>query len=221
MIIVWQAFDVHPGASKAEVKSAGRAASRAAFVQAAERWQLAHGEAAWQRASIVHDTEGAPVIDARGAPAISLTHGHGLAGCAIAAPTQAWIGLDAELTRAPGMRAVRELAARTGEHALAWPDNDWPARLWCAKEAVVKAERTAADLLGRTLSAVEVRAVADLVRTPWVLGAACATGAASLELPLEVVIRSHRDRAFVVHTARLGAFTVAAVRDNPSEPGQG
>lgn len=234
MIIAWQEFDVGDGASKPEVKSAGRAASRAAFVRAAQLWSARHGTAAWaigNCAAIVHDPEGAPLIDAPDAPAISLTHGRGLAGCAIAAPGQAFVGIDAELTHAPGMRAVRELAARTGEHALPWPDNDWPARLWCAKEAVVKAERQSADLLGRTLVAVGLAAEAFAGDTTFELCPALVRGAAGFapeqraglerRAALDVHIRSHLGRMFIVRTERVcvrggtsvGApdYTVAAV----------
>jgi hypothetical protein len=203
VIIAWEPFEPGPEAGRAEIRTLGRAASRRALAVAARAWRTAHGDAPWIGAALVHDSDGAPRLDAPGAPLVSVTHGRGLAGCALAAPGGRWVGLDAERTEAPGMRAVRELAERSGEAALAWPDAAWPARLWCAKEAVVKAERSAADLLGRTLRVVAARPLAPGEPSPL---------ASPEHMGVVVVtVESHRARTFLAHTAQRGPFTVAAV----------
>lgn len=215
MIIAWEPFELHGGARRVEAQALGREASRRAFAAAARAWQVVHGAAPWATAGIVHDSEGAPILSSPGAPFVSITHGRGLAGCAIGAPGTRWVGVDAECTLAPGMRAVRELAERSGEAALDWPDAEWPSRLWCAKEAVVKAERSAADLLGRTLRAVRVHLPTS--------DAPCAlrdSGSGFAEV-VAVTVVSHHGRAFVVHTARRGAFTVAAVHEEAPSRGEG
>jgi len=139
------------GAARAVQRAAARLASRAALAEAIGAWRAAYGEAPWQRAAVVHDVHGAPRFDAEGAPALALAHTIGLGGAAIAGPGASLAGIDAEPVDAPGARALRQLAERTGESSLPWSDEHWPLRLWCAKEVVVKAERVPADLLGRTL----------------------------------------------------------------------
>jgi len=140
-------------------RAAGRLASRSAMAEAIDAWRAAFGDAGWQRAPVVHDATGAPRFDHLAAPAIALAHTAGLGGAAIAMPGVRAVGIDAEPVDAPGARALRRLAEGTGEAALAWGDGHWPLRLWCAKEAAVKAERMPADLLGRTLRIEFVEAI--------------------------------------------------------------
>lgn len=139
-----------PGDLRAR-RAAGRLASRAALAEAIEAWRAAFGDAPWQRAPVVHDASGAPRFDHAASPPIALAHTAGLGGAAIAMPGVPAAGIDAEPVDAPGAHALRRLAEGTGEAALAWGDAHWPLRLWCAKEAAVKAERAPADLLGRSL----------------------------------------------------------------------
>jgi phosphopantetheinyl transferase len=134
-------------------------------------------------ASIEHEPSGAPVIGGHpDAPPISIAHTAGLAGCAIAAPGCTAPGIDAEPVGAPAAEALRRLSAETGEASLAWADDHWPLRLWCAKEACVKAERAAADLLGRTLRVQHA-------------------GVLESDGSQRLVVRTHRDRVLAVVTA--------------------
>ena len=190
-VVAWQVFQVREQADRAEALSLGRAACRAALARAADLWRERWGATPWHDAAFTHDDHGAPLLDAPHAPRISLCHTRGLAGCAIAAPDHPWVGIDAERAEAPGLRAVRELSERTGESNLPWPDNTWPARLWCAKEAVVKAERRAADMLGRTLT------VESLHPEP---------------AALQLTVLSHQGRRFHVRTALQDGFITASVQ---------
>lgn len=211
MIVVWQAFECE-GRGRAEAKALGRDAVRQAFARAVDAWSARFGAAPWARATIRHDAEGAPVLDAPGAPRISVTHGHGLAGIAIAAPDTPWVGLDAERTDAPGMRGVRELSQRSGEAGLPWPDDQWPARLWCAKEAAVKAERQGADLLGRTLRVERILVPA---------ATHCASLGEGASHPVGVLVRTHHGRLLLAHTGRIGPFTVAAIHQKTPSTSEG
>jgi hypothetical protein len=171
-------------------RAAGRLASRAALAEAIDAWRAAFGDAPWQRAPLTHDAAGAPRFDDPGAPAIALAHTAGLGGAAIAMPGVRAAGIDAEPVGAPGARALRRLAEGTGEAALAWSDVHWPLRLWCAKEAAVKAERAPADLLGRSLRIESV-------------------GPAAPGGEQVVVVRSHLGNAFEVRTAVVGGHVRA------------
>jgi 4'-phosphopantetheinyl transferase EntD len=171
-------------------RAAGRLASRSALAEAIDAWRAAFGDAGWQRAPVVHDATGAPSFDHPAAPAIALAHTAGLGGAAIARPGVRAAGIDAEPVDAPGARALRRLAEGTGEAALPGGDGHWPLRLWCAKEAAVKAERMPADLLGRTLRIESV-----------------ATITASGEQ--RVRVRSHLGNAISVCTAVSGAHVRA------------
>jgi hypothetical protein len=73
---------------------------------------------------------------------------------------------------------------------LEWCDDAWPLRMWCAKEAVVKAERAPADILGRSLRVERVHPA----------------GAGGTQ-PVEV--RSHLGRTFRVVTEASGAHVRA------------
>jgi hypothetical protein len=160
------------------------------LVLSAEASPVLDGEAAWQRAPVEHDEAGAPRFACAGAPALALAHTAGLGGAAIAAPGVAWAGIDAEPVTAAGARALRQLAQQSGEAALAWADDHWPLRLWCAKEAAVKAERVPADVLGRSLRVEHVASLsADGIQV--------------------VTVRSHLGRAFEVRTSVVGAHVRA------------
>ncbi len=171
-------------------RAAGRLASRSALAEAIDAWRAAFGDAGWQRAPVVHDATGAPSFDHPAAPAIALAHTAGLGGAAIAMPGVRAAGIDAEPVDAPGARALRRLAEGTGEAALPWGDGHWPLRLWCAKEAAVKAERMPADLLGRTLRIESVETIT-------------ASG------EQRVRVRSHLGNAISVCTAVSGAHVRA------------
>lgn len=189
--VLWLPFPFHASAPRAELRALGRAASRTAFGLAAREWQSRHGRAAWLDAAIGHDARGAPLVEGHpDAPHVSIAHTAGLAGCAIAAPGCEPPGVDAEPVGAAASDAVRRLAEETGEAGLAWGDEHWPLRLWCAKEACVKAERVGADLLGRTLR----------VQHAGVLGPDGAQ---------RVVVRTHRDRVLAVVTAVVGGHVRA------------
>ncbi|MFO0783187.1 MAG: 4'-phosphopantetheinyl transferase superfamily protein [Phycisphaerales bacterium] len=205
-VVAWQVFQVRQGADRAETLSLGRAACRAALARAADLWRERWGDTPWHDAAFTHDDLGAPLLAAPNAPRISLCHARGLAGCAIAGPGHLWVGIDAERADAPGLRAVRELAERTGESSLPWPDATWPARLWCAKEAVVKAERRAADMLGRSLTVEalhpETHHPETDDRNPLPASAA----------PLRLTVLSHLGRRFHVRTALQDGFITASVQ---------
>ena len=182
LTVLWLPFQHHAAMPRAELRALGRAASRTAFGLAAREWQSRHGRVAWLDAAIGHDAAGAPLVEGHpGAPAISIAHTAGLAGCAIAAPGCEAPGIDAEPIGAPAGDAVRRLAEETGEAALAWADAHWPLRLWCAKEACVKAERVGADLLGRTLRVQHA-------------------GLLEADGLQRLVVRTHRDRVLAVAT---------------------
>jgi phosphopantetheinyl transferase len=183
--VLWIPFTHPPGADRAALRSLGREASRAAFRAASAAWAHAHGPAPWAAGEqeIEHDPFGAPLIARRpGAPWVSFAHARGLGGCAIAAPGAPAPGIDCEPVDAPASAALRELARQTGEDALAWADDHWPLRLWCAKESVVKAERVGADAMGRSLRVQHA-------------------GALNPDGTQLLVVRSHRDRVFAVTTA--------------------
>ena len=181
--VFWIPFGFDARADRGTLRALGREASRAAFRAAAATWAHAHGAAPWAAAEVDHDAHGAPVLaDHRDAPSISFAHARGLGGCAIAAPGAPAPGIDCEPLDAPAAAALRDLAAQTGEAALAWADEHWPLRLWCAKESVVKAERVGADALGRSLRIQHA-------------------GALNADGTQLVVVRSHRDRVFAVTTA--------------------
>jgi phosphopantetheinyl transferase len=190
-VVVWLPFGHPAAAPRAELRALGRAASRVAFDEAAARWVALHGAARWAGADIEHDAHGAPRIAGHAdAPAVSFTHTRGLAGCAIAAPEAPAPGIDCEPLDASGATALRAVAEESGEAALAWADDAWPLRLWCAKESVVKAERVGADLLGRTLRIQHV-------------------GELESDGMQRVVVRSHRGRLFAVYTRVEGAHVRA------------
>jgi phosphopantetheinyl transferase len=181
--VLWIPFASDAGADRGRLRTLGREASWAAFRAAAAAWAHAHGAAPWAGAEVDHDAHGAPVLAGHpGAPWIAFAHARGLAGCAIAAPGAPAPGIDCEPLDAPAAGALRDLAAQTGEAALAWADEHWPLRLWCAKEAVVKAERVGADALGRSLRIQHA-------------------GALNADGTQLVVVRSHRDRVFAVTSA--------------------
>ncbi len=161
-MVRWCAPAPLEGGTRAAQRAAARLASRAALAEAIGAWRAAYGDAPWQRAPVVHDVHGAPRFDGGGAPPLALAHTVGLGGAAIAGPGAVLVGIDAEPVDAPGARALRQLAERTGEAALPWSDQHWPLRLWCAKEAVVKAERVPADLLGRSLRIEQVETAIGL-----------------------------------------------------------
>lgn len=189
-VIQWLPFAHGAGATRGELRTLGREASRAAFRAAAAAWRHAHGDAAWIVGAIGHDAAGAPIVEGHAAaPGISIAHARGLAGCAIAAPGGRCPGIDCEPLDAPAAPALRELSVQTGESALPWSDEAWSLRLWCAKEAVVKAERIGADALGRTLRVEHVAADGGGVQL--------------------LTVRSHRDRVFSVATAVVGAHVRA------------
>lgn len=190
LIVRWSEPPALAGANRHVLRAAGRVASRAALAEAIAAWRAAFGDAAWQRAPVEHDEAGAPRFACAGAPALALAHTAGLGGAAIAVPGMRWAGIDAEPVAAPGARALRQLAQQSGEAALAWADDHWPLRLWCAKEAAVKAERVPADVLGRSLRVEHVAALAaDGVQV--------------------VAVRSHLGRAFEVRTSVVGAHVRA------------
>jgi 4'-phosphopantetheinyl transferase EntD len=190
LIVRWSEPPALAGANRHVLRAAGRVASRAALAEAIAAWRAAFGEAEWQHAPVEHDEAGAPRFACAGAPALALAHTAGLGGAAIAAPGVRWAGIDAEPVAAPGARALRQLAEQSGEAALAWGDALWPLRLWCAKEAVVKAERVPADILGRSL---RVESVA----------------AAAADGTQRVTVRSHLGRTFDVSTVVVGAHVRA------------
>lgn len=169
-------------ASRAEIRQLGRDASRAAFQSAAVVWQSMHGKAGWLHSGIEHDQHGAPRIAHPSAPGLSITHTRGLAGCAIVGPSNPPIGIDAEPLAASARDALIQVAQETGEAKLPWSCDAWPLRLWCAKEAVVKAERIGADLMGRSLRIQHV-------------------GPLDESGEQRVMVRSHRDRVFAVTTS--------------------
>ncbi len=125
-----------------------------------------------------------------------------MAGCAIAAPGHEWVGIDAEHVEASALAAVRQDAIRSREEELPWPHADWPARLWCAKESVVKAERIGADLLGRTLKVVQVLPCSSEPHSV----------APRTDL-VQLLVESHRGNTFRVSTGRIGLFVTACVRE--------
>lgn len=189
-VIQWLPFAHAAGATREELRALGREASRAAYRAASAAWRHAHGDARWLGGAIGHDPSGAPTVDGHpAAPGLSIAHSRGLAGCAIAAPGARCPGIDCEPLDAPAARALRELSSQTGESTLPWSDDAWPLRLWCAKESVVKAERVAADALGRALRVEHVAADRGGVQL--------------------LTVRSHRDRVFTVATAVVGAHVRA------------
>lgn len=256
-IAAWQPFAVPAGASRAQVLALGRAACRRALAHAAREWSARVAPAPWADAAIAYEPGGAPFLAAPGAPVLSFCHARGLAGCALAAPgegsAQATVGVDAEPVNAPALEAVRKLAEQTGEARLPWPDTcaeDWPARLWCAKEACVKAERIGADLLGRTLTLQDVCPVGDgspAITVHVLSGAGDAVvhapggvseessgdtlarasgrapaGAFEAILPLDLLVRSHRGNLFRVRTWRLEGFVTAVTHGKaPLRMGRG
>ena len=184
--IIWLPFAHSADAQRVELRKLGREASRAAFRAAAAAWQAQHGPAAWIDAVLENDEHGAPRIAGHaGAPLVAITHTRGLAGCAIAIPGAPAPGIDAEPLGSSGVPALRALAEESGEARLAWNDDAWPLRLWCAKESVVKAERFGADALGRTLRIEHV-------------------GTLEADRTQRVVVRSHRGRIHAVVTAVVG-----------------
>ncbi len=189
-IICWQPSEAPEGASRLSLRVAARLASRAALAAAIDCWRGRHGSAAWCDAALSHDAMGAPSFAHPDAPLVALAHTPGLGGAAIAAPGAAHLGIDAEPLQTHAARALRHLSEQTGEAALPWGDEHWPLRLWCAKEAVVKAERSPADLLGRTLRVEAVEALQP-------------DGAQRL------TVRSHLGRTFVVQTTLRGMHMTA------------
>lgn len=190
LVVRWSSPAPIAGADMRARRAAGRLASRVALAEAIAAWRAAFGDAPWQRAPVVHDASGAPQFDHPFAPPIALAHAAGLGGGAIAMPGVLHAGIDCEPTDARGASALRQLAARSGEDRLAWCDDAWPLRMWCAKEAVVKAERVPADLLGRSLRVEAVHPA----------------GAGGVQL---VEVRSHLGRAFSVATEAVGGHVRA------------
>ena len=190
LVVRWSTPAPIAGADLRARRAAGRLASRVALAEAIAAWRAAVGDAGWQRAPVVHDATGAPRFDHPAAPAIALTHTAGLGGGAIAMPGVPHAGIDCEPADARGASALRQIAARSGEDRLEWCDDAWPLRMWCAKEAVVKAERSPADLLGRSLRVERVHPA----------------GAGGVQ---RVEVRSHLGRAFSVVTEVAGAHVRA------------
>jgi hypothetical protein len=186
LVVRWSTPAPLAGADMRARRAAGRLASRVALGEAIAAWRAAFGDAEWQRAPVVHDASGAPRFDHPHAPPIALAHAAGLGGGAIAMPGVPHAGIDCEPADARGASALRQLAARSGEDRLEWCDDAWPLRMWCAKEAVVKAERAPADILGRSLRVERVHPA----------------GAGGTQ-PVEV--RSHLGRTFRVVTEASGA----------------